>query len=59
MRDLKKLYDDITDHSPGPDPFGRHWLPLPVIQEIIGQGSETRRITAVIVSHLMKHGAEM
>lgn len=57
--DLKKLYDDVTDQCPGYDPFGRHWLPLPFIQTIIGQGSDVVKIANVVVSHLMKHGAKM
>lgn len=58
-RDLKELYDEVTDLSPGPDPFGRHWLPLPCIQSIIGHGSDIRGIATTIYGHLIKHGARM
>ena len=58
-RDLKELYDEVTDLSPGPDPFGRHWLPLPCIHSIIGHGSDIRGIATTIYGHLIKHGARM
>ena len=58
-RDLTELYDEVTDLSPGPDPFGRHWLPLPCIKQIIGHGSDTRGLAATIYGHLIKNGAKM
>ena len=58
-RDLRELYDEVTYLSPGPDPFGRHWLPSPLIHQIIDHGSDIRAISTAIYSHLLKHGAEM
>lgn len=58
-RDLTELYKEVTDLSPGPDPFGRHWLPLSCIKEIMGHGSDTRGLATTIYGHLIKNGAKM
>jgi len=52
---LEDLYHEATD-IPGDDPFGRHWLPLPVLRQIL---DDEHGIAHKVVDHIKINGLLM